>query len=107
MAPDFAGLAQNLQSRLSSYVPNNEEVRKSLLQSAWSLVHSLESPTERIARMIYAEPALFASTRILVDLKVFNILASSVNPQTATQLAQASGADPKLLERLLKLVSLS
>lgn len=105
MAPDIANLTQNIQSKLSSYVPNDEKLRKTLLESTWSLLHALETPIERLARTLYVEPALFASTRTLVDLKVFNTLASSSQSQTAIQLAEAAGADPKLLERLLKLAA--
>lgn len=105
MAADVASLSKSLQTKLFSYIPNNEQARKSLLQSARSLVQALETPTERFTRLAYAEPALYAATRVLVDLKVFNTLAASSKSQGATQLAHASGSDPKLLERLLKLVA--
>ena len=103
MAVDFAQLGKDVQQRLSSLVPSDEQARRSLLQSARSLVSALEKPEERVARMCYLEQFVYMST--LIDLKVFNMLASSSGPMTATKLADKAGADPQLLKRLLKTIA--
>ena len=49
--------------------------------------------------------ALYAATRVLVDLQIFRQLSKSNGPLTATQLAETSNADPELVSRLLKHVA--
>jgi len=55
--------------------------------------------------MIYLEAAVFTTTKTLIDLGIFKILAQSKEPLTGANLAQDSGADPSLIERLLKLIA--
>lgn len=105
MAPDLAQLTKDIQQKASALVPNNEQLRQSLLQSARNLVAALETPGERIARMVYLDTSILAATRVLVDLKVFRILSGSGGPINAAQIAKECGADVRMLERLLKHVS--
>lgn len=53
-------------------------------------------------RMIYHESGIFMATKILLDLGIFKILAATPEPTAAAQLAQTTGADRTLMERLLK-----
>ena len=55
--------------------------------------------------MIWHDPLVFAATRILIDLKAFENIATAKGPVTADQLAERSNADPRLVERLLKQVA--
>ncbi|KAK3714263.1 hypothetical protein LTR37_007849 [Vermiconidia calcicola] len=105
MATDLVQLVKDIQQKASSLVPNNEQLRQSLLQSARSLVSQLESPGERIARMTYLEPSIYAAIRVLTDTKIFHILSASDQPMSATQLTAGSSMDVRLLERLLKHVA--
>ncbi len=82
MAPILPDLTNIIQQKVSDLQPGNETRRLSLLQSARDLVISLEKPHERILRMVYLEGAVFTTTKILVDLEIFNILAQSKEPLT-------------------------
>ena len=102
----IATLITMLQDEIIEYVPHNETVPESVVESSRSLLHSSEAPDESITGTIYAETDLLTSTRALVHLKIFDALAAATASQTATQLARDARADPKLVERLLKRVAL-
>lgn len=51
------------------------------------------------------EPAIFLTTIIFMDLEVFKTLSDSKEPQSTKQLEITSGADVRLLERLLKSIA--
>ncbi|KAI1325670.1 O-methyltransferase [Xylariaceae sp. FL0255] len=77
--------------------------QRQLLNAAQALVHALESPADRICRMLYAEPFVFSITRTFIDLDLFNkLLEENGTPKTTAWLAEACGAEKSLLERLLK-----
>ncbi|PVH85559.1 S-adenosyl-L-methionine-dependent methyltransferase [Cadophora sp. DSE1049] len=105
MSPTLSNLTHDIQQKVTDLRPGNESQRLSLLQSARDLVASLEKPHERIMRMIYLEAAVFTSTKILIDLGIFKTLTQSKVPLTGAKLAQDAGADPALIERLLKLIA--
>lgn len=105
MSPSLSDLADVIKERVTDLQPGNETQRMSLLQSARDLVTSLEKPHERIMRMIYLEAAVFTTTKILIDLGIFKTLAESKEPLSGARLAEDSGADPSLMERLLKLIA--
>ena len=52
--------------------------------------------------MCYHESAIFMATKVLIDLGIFKILAATAEPIAASKLAQDTGADRALVERLLK-----
>jgi hypothetical protein len=99
---NLSNLTSEIQQKAAGLQPDNETQRLSLLQSARDLVNSLEKPHERIMRMIYLDNTIFAAIKVLIDLGIFKILAGSTEPITAAKLAQDTGADRSLLERLLK-----
>ena len=102
MAPDLSHITNEIHQMASELQPGNEKQRLSLLQSARALVNELEKPHERVMRMCYHEGAVFMATKVLVDLGVFKILTQTTEPITAVKLAQDTGADRTLVERLLK-----
>ena len=102
MASDLSHITSEIQQKATELQPGNEQQRLSLLQSARALVNELEKPHERVMRMCYHESALFMATKVLVDLGVFKILAETTEPITAAKIAQETGADSALVERLLK-----
>ncbi|KAF2714859.1 S-adenosyl-L-methionine-dependent methyltransferase [Pleomassaria siparia CBS 279.74] len=82
---------------------DNEDARKALLESARSLVASLESPLEVIARMNWLEPTRWAVTQVALDLHLFEALsADDGSPKTSDALANETGCDERLMSRLLK-----
>lgn len=99
---DIASISENIQQQVSAFQADDETQRQILLQSARNLVKALEPPSERIGRMCYLDPLLFAATRVLLDLDVCQQLTAAETPMSASQLAETKGADPKLVERLLK-----
>lgn len=106
MASNLAHIASKIHQQASELQPSNEEQRLSLLQSARALVNELERPHERIMRMCYHESAIFMATKVLIDLGIFKILAKTAEPITASKLAQDTGAERALVERLLKHIAI-
>lgn len=106
MASNLSHIASKIQQEVSELQPGNEGQRLSLLQSARALVNKLEKPHERIMRMCYHESAIFMATKVLNDLGIFKILTKTAEPISAPKLAQDSGADCALVERLLKHVAI-
>ena len=97
-------LSSSLQQQISSYTPGDEQQRQKLLALTQDLLQRIETPEERVARMIYVDNYLFAATRVLLDLDIFRILAHSPEPLECSALAEKTGASTELLERLLKFI---
>ncbi|OAL46376.1 O-methyltransferase [Pyrenochaeta sp. DS3sAY3a] len=91
-----------LHTQASEFKTNDERQRLNLLRLAQSIVTQLEKPHERVMRMLYHEPALFMASKVLSDLGIFRILATSSEPRIAGEIARDVGADRHLVERLLK-----
>ena len=106
--PSISQLARDIHRKVDDLQSSdgNEILRQETIRNARSLVYQLETPRERLARMTYFEHSLFPVTRVLVDLGIFRELESvAPQPVNAKQLAEKSGADIRLLERLLKHVA--
>lgn len=88
---------------------DDQTQRQSLLSSARKLVTALETPGHVVARMSWDDPTLSASLRILIDLGIFKHMTADETtvPNEAHKLAELSGADPVLVQRLLKRVASS
>lgn len=88
---------------------DDQAQRQALLTSARKLVTALETTGHVVARMSWDEPTMSGSLRILIDLGIFkHMLAGDTTiPKQANELAELSGADPVLLQRLLKRVASS
>lgn len=88
---------------------DDQAQRQALLSSARKLVTALETPGHVIARMSWDEPTRSGSLRILIDLDIFKHMleGDTTVPKKANELAELSGADPVLLQRLLKRVASS
>lgn len=88
---------------------DDQHQRQALLSSARKLVSALETPGHVVSRMSWDEPTLSAALRILIDLDVFKLMVETgaTVPKQAYQLAVMSGADPVLVQRLLKRVASS
>lgn len=95
-------LVQRLQLQASKYQPGDESERQKLLTTLAELIRAIESPSERIARMCYTDTYTFIASRVLIDLKIFRIIAHAKASIKVIQLADETGADVNLIERLLK-----
>jgi hypothetical protein len=95
-------LTSRLQDQVSTYTPGDEQQRQKLLATSSALLRAIETPSECIARMCYADNFLFIATRVLVELEVFRIIAQAKGSVKVADLAKQTGADEVLLARLLK-----
>ncbi|KAG4218928.1 hypothetical protein PC116_g32592 [Phytophthora cactorum] len=95
-------LAQ-LQETGSAYAEKKPGAREQLLNLAYSLISSLELPSEAIQRMGWAEPARAAHCRIAVDLGLFESLKESGEPGiSGKDLAAKADADETLIGTFLR-----
>ncbi|KAI8957645.1 putative O-methyltransferase [Daldinia sp. FL1419] len=87
----------------SAYAEKKPGAREQLLNLAYSLISSLELPSEAIQRMGWAEPARAAHCRIAVDLGLFESLQESgISGTSGKGLAAKTGGDETLIARTLK-----
>lgn len=93
-------------SRLSqvdkSSFGDDEPSRMQALAEARALVSRLERPWEKVGQMVWTEPTLMLSIKTASDMSLFASMSS--NGQTSEQLGQATGADPVLVSRLLRVL---
>ncbi|KAL8721599.1 MAG: hypothetical protein Q9225_001763 [Loekoesia sp. 1 TL-2023] len=101
-----SSLLENITEAGKSYSQHEPGARERLLSLAYSLATAVELPSETIQRIGWAEPARFASTKIAVDLNLFEILKERKDAGiTTAELAKASNADPTLISRTMKHLS--
>lgn len=80
--------------------------REKVLALSHQLVSALETPSETIQRMGWAEPARFAATQLAVDLNIFEKLEEAHDaPVSLSNLTKSTGADAALLARTMKHLS--
>ncbi|MCJ1391327.1 hypothetical protein MMC18_004190 [Xylographa bjoerkii] len=92
----MASAAQNLST-------DQPGAREKLLSQAYELVSKLETPSECIQRMGWAEPARFAATQLAVDLKIFEKLKEVEEKGVSiSELESTTKADAPLLARTMK-----
>ncbi|CAN9329794.1 unnamed protein product [Alternaria alternata] len=80
-----------------------ESDRLALLQASEKLTFALENPLEKFLRYFFSlyDPIVII---IAVDLKLVDIAVAHNGPITATELAEKSKADIRLIERILRLL---
>ncbi|GAM39457.1 hypothetical protein TCE0_034r11023 [Talaromyces pinophilus] len=76
--------------------------RRQLLESVRSLSYALETPREAMIRYCWSQPTIFAAIELGVNLGLFKVLSKDDKPKTAVELAEATGAEPVFLSRILK-----
>ncbi|KAH8881754.1 O-methyltransferase [Thozetella sp. PMI_491] len=79
--------------------------QNALREAAQNLANALESPIERVGKLSWYEPTMAFAIRVLIDMKLFQKIAADGSPKLANDLAISVGAEPKLVERLLKHIS--
>ncbi|KAF9873097.1 sterigmatocystin 8-o-methyltransferase [Colletotrichum karsti] len=80
----------------------DDAARLSMLASARSLVHALETPRETMIKHCWAQPAAFAALTYAVDSGLFTSMAQHDGPHKVTDLAATLGHDPALLGRIMR-----
>ncbi|KAI4095372.1 MAG: hypothetical protein LQ344_001670 [Seirophora lacunosa] len=93
-----------LKRQLSEEALNEPDGRQKLLAAARSLSHSLETPGESVQRLAYL-PLQTVLLQVGINLDLFNILDRSREPVTTRALAEQTGADPALLQRILRFLA--
>ncbi|KAL3458363.1 S-adenosyl-L-methionine-dependent methyltransferase [Aspergillus heterothallicus] len=102
-ADEVPELLKKVTSFGAAYANNaDEDTRAEFLDTARSLVYALETPREAMIRYCWSQSTLYAAIETCVDLGVFPVLSKDDTPKTATELAEATKADPAMLSRLLK-----
>ncbi|KAI1123674.1 S-adenosyl-L-methionine-dependent methyltransferase [Nemania abortiva] len=105
-AADISALLQALASfddPLPDAIRSNHSLRRRILEAANKLLCELEAPVDTSQRLVYSELEISAA-RIGVDLNIFTILSTSIEPMTTDEISRETGADPdrNLLVRLLR-----
>ncbi|KAL8996315.1 MAG: hypothetical protein Q9169_004154 [Polycauliona sp. 2 TL-2023] len=103
MSPEATALLAEITNQGHAFNSESPGARRKLLDAAVSLVAELETPIETITRIAWAEPVLYTSLRIAIDLKLFTSLVEpDKSPKSVAKLAEATNSDPQLLARILK-----
>lgn len=106
---EIRALQEDIQSLSRVGDGDDQSQRQALLSSARKLVSALETPEHVVARMSWDDPTMSGALRILIDLNIFKLMVEGglTVPRQARELAETSGADPVLVQRLLKRVASS
>ncbi|KAM0795729.1 S-adenosyl-L-methionine-dependent methyltransferase [Usnea florida] len=99
---DIPALVENISIASKELGQDNGEARRQCLQAARSLTFALETPIETVFRHGWAEQGHHAALRACIDLNVFEKLDEGEGAKTSAEIAKMVGADPVLMERLLK-----
>ncbi|PQE17433.1 hypothetical protein CJF32_00008665 [Rutstroemia sp. NJR-2017a WRK4] len=82
----------------------DEAGRKEIMNALRDLQYSIEKPEDTMQRVIHLHLVL-SIIRVALDLKVFDILGESPSPLKVEELALKTGAEGRLLGRILRMLS--
>ncbi|KAH8692617.1 putative O-methyltransferase [Talaromyces proteolyticus] len=99
---DVPRLLEEVSSQGKSLVQYGAQNRRQLLEAARSLVYALETPREAIIRFCWSQSTIYTAIESSINLGLFKALSQDDKPKTAGQLAEATGAEPVFLSRILK-----
>ncbi|KAL8645820.1 MAG: hypothetical protein Q9226_007126 [Calogaya cf. arnoldii] len=103
-APDVSGSLAVLKQTLLEEAINRPDGRKGLIKAARSLADALETPGESVTRLSYV-PLQTVVLQIGINLDLFNIFAQSGEPLSTEHIAEQTGADPALIQRVLRFLA--
>ncbi|KAL9090248.1 MAG: hypothetical protein Q9159_002053 [Coniocarpon cinnabarinum] len=86
---------------------DDEPGRLKALAEARALCTRLETPWDFLVRQIWLQPSISAAIKVGQDLNLFEKLRTETEGATAEALAQATGSNPSLLRRILRLLASS
>uniref|UniRef100_A0A093VD22 Demethylsterigmatocystin 6-O-methyltransferase n=1 Tax=Talaromyces marneffei PM1 TaxID=1077442 RepID=A0A093VD22_TALMA len=95
-------LLEELAKQGKSLTQDGAQNRRQLLETVHSLSYALETPREAMIRYCWSQPTIFAAIELSINLGLFKVLAKGDKPKTAVELAEATGAEPVFLSRILK-----
>ncbi|PLN79648.1 S-adenosyl-L-methionine-dependent methyltransferase [Aspergillus taichungensis] len=102
-APEqLASILQDINSYSAAFNNGDANSRLGLVAAAQSLLQAMETPQETILRYIWAQPATFAAIETCINLNIFAFISWNNRSRSVADLAEATGADPEVLGRLLK-----
>ncbi|KAL1983736.1 hypothetical protein VTN96DRAFT_9992 [Rasamsonia emersonii] len=101
-AHEVPRLLEEVAQHGKAFAQNDPQARLKLLESARNLVYALETPREAMIRYCWSQSTITAAIEIAIDLGVFKVLAKDEKPKSAAELAEATGAEPVFLSRILK-----
>ncbi|KAI9822705.1 MAG: hypothetical protein M1827_000424 [Pycnora praestabilis] len=100
---DANSLIQEIVTNGDKLFANDEGARKKVIAAASLLIRTLETPSEAVMRMGWADPSEHALTRTAIDLNLFGHLAENNDePKTTAKLASLTGAEYWLVSRMTK-----
>ncbi|EED19306.1 hydroxyindole O-methyltransferase, putative [Talaromyces stipitatus ATCC 10500] len=103
MSSSVSSLIESLVAAGKAYENNEPGAREALIDNSRALATSLEIPSEFLQRSFWAEPALSASIRIAVNVKLFQHLKESGESGLSAEVLSAkTGIDIVLLQRLAR-----
>ncbi|KAK6212654.1 hypothetical protein LQW54_005075 [Pestalotiopsis sp. IQ-011] len=92
-----------LNAGLPSLATDSDDARSDMLQAAWKLVLSLETPRETMIRHCWAQSGVVAALNTGTVSGLWLAMAQNGDrPQTVKELATATGMDSVLLARLMR-----
>ena len=101
IAPNLPELVPALLEKIAAsgndFVSNDTKARTELVDAARSLVYATETPREAMIRVAWSQSTLYACMEAGVDMGLFTALSKDDKPKTAASLAEAVGAEPKML----------
>ncbi|KAI9696481.1 MAG: hypothetical protein M1820_008109 [Bogoriella megaspora] len=101
----FEDLITSMDSLNEKELQNDSVARARIAASARRLCQRLESPWERIARMVWAEPLVAIATQIAIKSNLFQALHEQDSPRTANELAEITKTDPNVIHRMARILA--
>ncbi|KAI2618196.1 S-adenosyl-L-methionine-dependent methyltransferase [Hypoxylon sp. NC1633] len=96
-------LVQRISKLATSISATDNVKRQELAEAARGLVRALETPRETMIKHCWAQPATMTALTLGVDIGLFEAMTKDGgSSKKSTDLAQAVGADPNLIVRLLR-----
>ena len=106
----MSGNARTLLDQINAFdvteIKDDPALQAQLLASARALTLSLERPWDKILRMVYMEPTLLLSTKIAIDLNIFETIEQSGDGIMPQDIARMINIEFSFVERLCVILHL-
>ena len=91
------GLLEKVAASGNAFISDDPKARTDLLDAARALVYATETPREAMIRIAWSQSTLYACIETGVDMGLFTALSKDDKPKSTASLAEAVGAEPKML----------
>ncbi|KAL8922585.1 MAG: hypothetical protein Q9208_005089 [Pyrenodesmia sp. 3 TL-2023] len=102
--PEVSESLAVIKQRLSEEAINGPDGRRKLIEAARNLANTLETPGESVQRLAYL-PLQTVLLQVGINLDLFNILQRSSKPLSTQAIAEQTGAEPALIQRILRFLA--